>query len=83
MYEKKKFQLILGQNIRRIRVRQNLTVEKLALEAGLSYSQVSRIELGKINTSAFMLYRLCAVLNVNAGELFRLEHQFAGLQQTS
>lgn len=73
MHEKKEFQLILGQNIRRLRTRQNLTVEKLALEAGLSYSQVSRIELGKINTSAFMLYRLCKVLKADPGEVFSAE----------
>lgn len=74
MNEKKKFQEDLGQNIRRIRNGQNLTVEKLALEAGLSYSQVSRIELGKINTSAFMLYRLCLVLKIDGGELFPPEN---------
>lgn len=73
MHEKKEFQFNLGQNIRRIRTEQNLTVERLALEAGLSYSQVSRIELGKINTSAYMLYRLCVVLKINACDLFNIE----------
>lgn len=70
MHEKKAFQLILGQNIRRLRNGQNLTVEQLALEAGLSYSQVSRIELGKINTSAYMLYRLSLALKSTTADLF-------------
>lgn len=81
MQERKDFQADLGQKIRRIRNGQNLTLEKLALEADLSYSQVSRIELGKINASAFILYRICRVLKINWGELFQLETQTATINR--
>lgn len=50
--------------MRKVRVNKKLSVEKLALEAGLAYSQVSRIELGKISTSAYTLYVLSRTLEV-------------------
>jgi transcriptional regulator with XRE-family HTH domain len=70
MVDKRTFQQVLGQNLRRIRLSKNLTVERLALEAGLSYSQVSRIELGKINTSAYTIHILSAALKVSVSEFY-------------
>ena len=49
-----------------------LTVEQLALNAGLTYSQVSRIELGKISTSAFTVYILAKTLNISPTNLFEI-----------
>ena len=73
MKDKKEFQILLGQNIRRFRVERNLTVEQLAIEAGLTYSQISRIELGKINTTAYTIYILSIALRVNPEEFFKLD----------
>ena len=70
MIQKKEFQENLGRNLRHIRVLRNMTLEQLALEAGMSYSQVSRIELGKINTSAFTVYILARTLSVEPAEFF-------------
>ena len=56
--------------MRRVRVDRRLSVEKLALEAGLAYSQVSRIELGKISTSAYTLFLLSRTLEVNPATFF-------------
>lgn len=64
MDTKQTFKKLLGHNVRRVRVNKKLSVEKLALEAGLAYSQVSRIELGKISTSAYTLYVLSRTLEV-------------------
>ena len=50
------FTTCLGNNIRKHRLASGLTVEQLALNSELTYSQVSRIELGKIRTSAFAVY---------------------------
>lgn len=49
-----------------------LTVEQLALNVGLTYSQVSRIELGKISTSAYTIYILSQTLNVSPDSLFEI-----------
>lgn len=67
---KKEFQENLGKNLRHIRMQRNMTLEQLALEAGMSYSQISRIELGKINTSAFTVYILARTLSVEPSEFF-------------
>ena len=56
--------------MRRVRVDRRLSVEKLALEAGLAYSQVSRIELGKISTSAYTLFLLSRTLEVSPATFF-------------
>ena len=70
MHNKLEFQKQLGQNVRRIRNGKSLTVEKLALEAGIPYSQVSRIELGKRNPSGYTLYILSKTLDVSPSVFF-------------
>lgn len=71
MSTKEEFQKTLGHNIRRLRNVKSLTLEKLALEAGVHYSQVSRIELGKRNPSAYTIYILSRTLGVNPSEFFK------------
>jgi transcriptional regulator with XRE-family HTH domain len=66
------FKICLGNNIRRQRFELGLTVEQLALNSGLTYSQVSRIELGKISTSAYTIYILSQTLNVSPDSLFEI-----------
>jgi transcriptional regulator with XRE-family HTH domain len=68
--EKQAFKELLGQNVRKVRINRKLSVEKLALEAGLAYSQVSRIELGKISTSAYTLFLLSRTLKVSPSAFF-------------
>lgn len=69
MYKKNTFQSLLGKNIRRVRVSRNKTIEQLAHDANMTYSQISRIELGKINTSVYTLHVLCQTLDVGPMEL--------------
>jgi hypothetical protein len=71
---KQEFQKHLGLNIRRVRNGKSLTVEKLALEAGIPYSQVSRIELGKRNPSGYTIYILSKTLEVNPSEFFDINN---------
>lgn len=73
MMDKKMFQILMGQNLRKVRVCKNMTVEQLALEAGLTYSQVSRIGLGKINTTVYTIHILSITLKVSPEEFFRLD----------
>jgi DNA-binding Xre family transcriptional regulator len=61
---KDQFAITLGQRIREMRIRKNLSIGQLALESGLDYTQLSRIELGKINTRVFTLYQISRALEV-------------------
>ena len=75
MTTKQEFQKTLGQNIRRVRNQKSLTVEELAIEAGMPYSQVSRIELGKRNPSSYTIYILSRTLDVSPSEFFEISKQ--------
>jgi transcriptional regulator with XRE-family HTH domain len=73
MCNREEFQSRLGSNIRRIRLDKELTVEQLGLESGVGYSQVSRIELGKRNPTAYTLFILSNTLEVNPAEFFKIK----------
>ena len=60
----------VGTRIREIRVSKNLSMEKLATDTGIEYSQLSRIELGKINTSIYHVYIISHSLKVSLQDLF-------------
>jgi transcriptional regulator with XRE-family HTH domain len=75
MSTKEEFQTLLGQNLRRLRRYKNYTVEDLGLDSGLGYSQVSRIELGKRNPTAYTLLMLSKSLDVCPSEFFKSTHR--------
>ncbi len=60
---------IVGSRIRKIRQSKGLTIKKLALETGVEYTQLSRIERGQINTSVFQLFLISRALNINFSEI--------------
>lgn len=62
--------LAFGKNLRTIRLKQKLSMEKLALAAGIEYSQVFDIEHGKINTTISTVHLLAKGLNVPEKSLF-------------
>jgi transcriptional regulator with XRE-family HTH domain len=68
--KKEEFVQRVGHSIRNIREQRNLTLEKLALEAGIEYSQLSRIEKGKINTSIYSTYSIAKALGISMTEIF-------------
>lgn len=61
----------VGTKIREIRTNKGLSIEKLANEAGIDYTQLSRIELGKINTSVYQVYVISNSLSVTVPEIFQ------------
>lgn len=67
---KEEFCIKVGYRVRELRVIRKLSIEKLALESGLEYTQVSRIELGKINTSIYQIYKISKTLDVPIPEIF-------------
>ncbi|HMJ47867.1 MAG TPA: helix-turn-helix transcriptional regulator [Ferruginibacter sp.] len=58
-----------GDKVRAIRLSKKMSQEDLAYECGLEYSQINRIELGKINTSISHLFLLAKALKVTPQEL--------------
>ncbi len=55
----------VGERVREIRLSKGLTLERVAFDAGIDYSQLSRIELGKINTSIYQIYVVSKSLDVS------------------
>ena len=73
VYDKKQIAIDLGFRIRSIRLSKGLTMEELAAMSGMEYIQISRIELGKINTTVFQIYRLANSLNISVAQIFAIE----------
>jgi len=59
----------IGEKIRANRQLQNISQEALANECGIDYSQVNRMELGKVNFSISYLYKIASVLQTDPKEL--------------
>ncbi|WP_029277830.1 helix-turn-helix domain-containing protein [Pedobacter borealis] len=58
-----------GENIRRIRLEKEWSMEFLANEAGVELSQIYRIEKGKINPKLTTIILLSKKLDVDFSEL--------------
>jgi len=64
---------ILGRNVRAARLRQGLSQEQLAFDAGMKRSYVSDLERGTRNPSVKAIERLATALGVEPPELLRKE----------
>ncbi len=62
--------LLIGSNLRVIRMSKHITIEKLAFETGMDSKQIIRIELGQINTSIFQIYRVIRAMKIHMYEVF-------------
>jgi DNA-binding XRE family transcriptional regulator len=62
---------LVGQKIREIRLKKRLSIEEAAHNAGLEYTQLSRIELGKINTSIYHAFVISETLEVKIHDIFK------------
>ena len=68
--EKKNVQCYLGATIRNFRTKKGWTMEKTAFESEMEYIQISRIELGKINTTVDQVYKLAKAMDIEMAEFF-------------
>lgn len=62
---------MLGQNIRKYRKMRSLTINDLAYKLDVDYSQIGRMELGKINFSVSLLFDVAEALNIAPGDLLQ------------
>ena len=60
---------MIGDEIRKVRLRAGLTQEQLALRAGLSRNYISLLELDRKSPTLKVLLRLCRVLRVKLSTL--------------
>jgi transcriptional regulator with XRE-family HTH domain len=63
-------QALVARNLRRLRVRRGLSQEKLAVDAGIDRTYVSRLERGLENPTVAVLDRLAIALNARIAEFF-------------
>lgn len=59
-----------GKQLRLVRQSKCLSMEKLAELSCFEYSQISRIELGQINTSLDTIFKLAKALEIDPKLLF-------------
>lgn len=60
-------------HLRKVRVEKEYTQSQLAFEAGLSLSQIARIETAKINPTLSTIFAIARTLEVSLQELFSFE----------
>ncbi len=70
MLSKSKFMEIVGNNIRNIRKKKNLTLDDLSGESGFSRTYINLIENARITPSSYNLYRIAKALNATVDDLY-------------
>jgi transcriptional regulator with XRE-family HTH domain len=60
---------LLASNVRKYRLAKNVSQEALANQAGIEYSQVSRLERGLLNTSVSVIFALARALEIEPSKL--------------
>jgi transcriptional regulator with XRE-family HTH domain len=64
----------VGQQIRKLRERKGYSQQELADTCNMELSQINRIELGKINTSVSVLFKIAEVLQLHPSELLDTDY---------
>jgi transcriptional regulator with XRE-family HTH domain len=59
-----------GEKVRFFRKKKGITMQELADESDIEYSQISRIERGIINTSLSNMFIIAKVLGIKPKEFF-------------
>jgi len=67
--DKKSFQVVIGKRIRQLREERNISQVELAALCNFEKSNMSRLEAGNTNPTAYTLYIISQKLNIDAKEL--------------
>ena len=68
-YKDDKLLAEIGNKIRTCRINKGFSIEYLANESEVDYSQLSRMELGKVNFSISILFKIANNLGIDAKDL--------------
>ena len=60
---------ILAKNIRKYRLERNMTIQQLANELDVDYSQISRMERSVVNPNISIVFDIAEVLKIKALQL--------------
>lgn len=69
----KNFIMAFGKQLRKLRQDKKMSMQTLAYTINVEYSQISRIELGKINTTISMTHDIATALEIPVKMLFDFE----------
>lgn len=67
------FIIKFGKQVRKLRKSKKLSMEQLAHLCNIEYSQISRIELGQINTTVNTIKVICDALEILPKDFFDFE----------
>lgn len=67
--DKKSFQVLIGKRIRQLREERNISQVELAALCNFEKSNMSRLEAGNTNPTAYTLYIISQKLNIDVKEL--------------
>tara|TARA_R110000851_G_scaffold299871_1_gene455913 strand:+ start:531 stop:743 length:213 start_codon:yes stop_codon:yes gene_type:complete len=67
----KEWRVIVGNNVRRLRLAKSMTQEALAFEAELDLTYIGGIERGRRNPSLIAMARIADALDVNLSEIIK------------
>ena len=70
----KKFLKTLGKRIKGLREKHDISQDQLAFECDTTQKQISKVELGQINTSAERLRAIADAFDMKLKELFDFEY---------
>ena len=73
------FKKVVGKQVRRLRLRANLTQDVLSERCGIYRTYLSRIEAGSANPTLLVLIALDSTLNVHVCELFQEVEDVVGV----
>lgn len=69
MDKKEEIKIAFGKHLQKLRVEKQLSIRALANCSGLEYSQVQRIENGKVNLALTTIFSLAEGLDLSPQEL--------------
>lgn len=67
----KEWRVIVGNNVRRLRLAKSMTQEVLAFEAELDLTYIGGIERGRRNPSLIVMARIADALDANLAEIIK------------
>ena len=71
MDDKEQFLVLVGDNIRKLRMAKFYSQQQLADEVNIAKSTIQRIESGKLNPTIWLLKNIIIVLEVNVDDLIK------------
>ena len=69
--ERTKFNILVGNHIRKKRLARNISVAELARLCFMDKPNLLRIEKGRVNTSIYILNKIAQALEITLEELFK------------